>query len=76
MGAVEDGVRETLRQEGIKEPSTALELLAIQIAKTLDSSPEDKVIAGLSRELRLTLEAVHYQPRNTKSFLDDLQARQ
>lgn len=61
--SIESGVRKTLSQQGIKEPSTALEMLAIQLAKALDERPDEKTLAAISRELRLTLDAVRNQPK-------------
>lgn len=61
--SVEDGVRETLKREGVKTPSTALEILAIEQARKIDNLADEKNLAPLSRELRLTLESIHYQAK-------------
>ena len=60
--SIESGVRKTLRQQQIEAPSTALEMLAIQLAQALDGKPDERTIAAISRELRLTLDAIRAQP--------------
>jgi hypothetical protein len=76
MGDIETGVRQTLEALGITEPKTGLEMLAIQLARTLDSEPEKNTIAALSRELRLTLEQCARQPAPQGDRLDALISRQ
>lgn len=72
MGDVESGVRETFAELGIKEPRTAPEKLALYLANALDSCQDDKVKAGLSRELRLTLDDVRNQPRSSTDAIGTL----
>jgi hypothetical protein len=55
MGQIQQGVRKSLRDLGIIEPQTAIEMLAILIAEVLDDNPDDKTVAALSRELRSAL---------------------
>ena len=74
--SVESGVRETLAQLGINTPKTAPEVMAIYIARALDSAEKDEVKAGLSRELRLPLEDVKNQPQPSGDFLTGLESRQ
>lgn len=74
MGNIESGVRETLKREGIEIPTTALEMLAIELGNTLDHLLDEKNKAGLSRELRLTLEGIHYQPKPADDAVDRLAA--
>ena len=62
MGPVAQGVHETLLDYGIKEPRTALEMLAIDLANALDNLRYAKDQAPLSHELRMVLEAVANQP--------------
>ena len=76
MGEIEAGVRESLSREGIKNPSTAPELLAIELAKRLDNGVDDRSLAGISRELRLTLEEVRVQPRPATDEVSELIGRQ
>jgi hypothetical protein len=61
MGPIEQGVMASLLACGVKEPHSALEHLAIELARTLDKGVEDKTFASLSRELRLTLKEVEQQ---------------
>ena len=73
MGPVESGVRTTLTELGILEPTTALECLAIHLAHTLDTSVEEKNVASVSRELRLTLEKIESRADGTnKDELDEI----
>jgi hypothetical protein len=67
MGTIEAGVRKTLKQLGVSEPVTALECLAIELASTLDNGVDEKTMAALSRELRLTIEQVGQQSGNADS---------
>lgn len=55
MGHVTTGVRRDLRLTGNAEPRTALESVALALATQIDDRPDDKTLAALSRELRLTL---------------------
>jgi hypothetical protein len=75
LATVESGVLKTLKSLGIDEPSTALEIDAILLARTLDNctSVEDKkLIASLSRELRLTLVDIADQPQPKDDRVADL----
>lgn len=58
MNAIEKGVRQDIERLKIQEPYPALVNLAIEIARTLDDGVEEKNLASLSRELRLTLEQI------------------
>lgn len=76
-GQVEQGVRTTLTEWGILEPTGAWEVMAINLAQVLDGTnatfkmsgdakygKDDKVaVASVNRELRLTLEKVEIMPR-------------
>jgi hypothetical protein len=75
-GTVEAGVRKSLRTLGIKTPGTALELLAITLARALDSEPAENNIAALSRELRLTLEQCAEQPSPSDDAVERLVKKQ
>jgi hypothetical protein len=71
-GQVEQGVRTTMTEWGILEPTGAWEVMAINLAQVLDGTnstfkmsgdakygKDDKVaVASVNRELRLTLEKV------------------
>jgi hypothetical protein len=61
---------------GITEPHTALEMLAILIASVLDNDPDEKTVAPLSRELRLTLEKCNDQPTPTSDPVEAIIERQ
>jgi len=74
--SVEAGVRKSLRTLGIKTPSTALELLAVTLARALDSEPAENNIAALSRELRLTLTQVAEQPSPSNDAVGTIIDRQ
>lgn len=74
MGDVESGVLETLKREGIKTPTTALEMLAIKLARRLDHLADERNLAPLSHQLRLTLENIHYQPKPADDAVDTLAA--
>lgn len=76
MGQIQQGVRESLRDLGITEPRTAIERLAILIAEVLDSDPDDKTVAALSRELRLTLEKCADQPAPESDPVEEIISRQ
>ena len=77
MGTVESGVRKSLLSLGIKEPATALEMLAIQLAIALDNEPAENNIAALSRELILTLKQCEDQPTpNTDPVQDIIDGRE
>lgn len=72
VGQVEQGVRTTLTEWGILEPTGAWEVMAINLAQVLDGTnstfkvseepkygKDDKVaVASINRELRLTLEKI------------------
>jgi hypothetical protein len=75
LGTIEAGVRETLRREGIENPSTAYELLAIFHAKRLDNIADEKNQAGISREMRLCLEEIRHQPKQTNDPVGALASR-
>ena len=75
-GTVEAGVRKSLRTLGIRTPRTALEMLAITLARALDNEPAENNIAALSRELRLTLEQVADQPTPSDDAVDRLVKKQ
>jgi hypothetical protein len=76
MGQIEQGVRKSLRDLGITEPQTAIEMLAILIGKVLDDSPDDKTVAALSRELRLTLDKCADQPASESNPVEEIIKRQ
>ena len=71
-GQVEQGVRTTMTEWGILEPTGAWEVMAINLAQVLDGTnstfkmsgdskygKDDKVaVASVNRELRITLEKV------------------
>ena len=76
MGDIQQGVRESLRDLGITEPRTAVEKLAILIAEVLDNEPDEKTVAALSRELRLTLDKCADQPARTDSPVEEIIRRQ
>jgi hypothetical protein len=77
VGQVEQGVRTTLTEWGILEPTGAWEVMAINLAQVLDGTnatfkmsgdakygKDDKVaVASVNRELRLTLEKIEAMPR-------------
>jgi hypothetical protein len=87
VGPVEFGVRTTFTEWGILEPTTAWEMMAINLAQILDGtnktfkldeSPkygkDDKVaVASINRELRLTLEKIEQTPRQTASDHEQLE---
>jgi len=75
MGAVESGVRTTLTELGILEPTTALECLAVHLANTLDNAEDEKNVAAVSRELRLTLEKIESRAGTNKDELDDIASK-
>jgi hypothetical protein len=76
MGPIGQGVRESLRDLGIAEPRTAIERLAILIAEVLDTKPDDKTVAALSRELRLTLDKCADQPVSENDPVEEIIRRQ
>lgn len=76
MPSIEDGVIETLKREGITDPKTAPELLAIYLARALDDPKDDKERVGLARELRQTLEDIRTQPRENNDAVGALIDRQ
>jgi hypothetical protein len=76
MGQIQQGVRKSLRDLGIIEPQTAIEMLAILIAEVLDDNPDDKTVAALSRELRLTLEKCADQPAPENNPVEEIIKRQ
>ena len=87
MGQVEAGVRLTLTEWGILEPIGAWEVMAINLAQVLDGTnttfkvsdvpkygKDDKVaVASINRELRLTLEKIESQPRETAANSESLE---
>jgi len=82
MGPVEQGVRTTLTELGILEPTSVYECLAVTLAQIMDgTSPvyqadKDKTgISSISRELRLTLERIEAQPRSKQDELDEIADR-
>ena len=75
MGDIETGVRRDLRKLAITEPATALEFMAIMLAQLLDKGVDAKEAIGLSRELRLTLEAVAEQPTPTRDVTEEIAGR-
>lgn len=80
IGPVEQGVRTTLTEWGILEPTSAWEMMAINLAQVLDGTSntfkmdetpkygkDDKgAVASINRELRLTMEHIENQPRKVK----------
>jgi hypothetical protein len=72
MGDNERALYETFKREGIEKPSTSLEMLAVTLAKRLDNVVDERNLPPLSRELRLTLEQIHYQPQPKEDFVDAL----
>ena len=72
MGNIESGVRLSLRNMNIGKPATALEMLAIELAKRLDKGVNDQSLAAVSQQLRLTLEQCATQPRPASSDIDSL----
>lgn len=86
IGPVEQGVRTTLTEWGILEPSTAWEMMAVNLAQILDGtnntfkmdeSPkygkDDKVaVASINRELRLTLEKIEATAPSVKDEQDEI----
>ena len=75
MGDIESGVRRDLRKLDITEPVTALEFMAIMLAQLLDHGVDAREAIGLSRELRLTLEAVAEQPTPTRDITEEIADR-
>jgi|SRR5690242_10692768 len=87
VGQVEQGVRTTLTEWGILEPTGAWEVMAINLAQVLDGTnstfkvseepkygKDDKVaVASINRELRLTLEKIESQPRETAANAESLE---
>lgn len=72
-GSIEAGVRESMADIGIKEPRTARELLAIELAHRLDSGVDDRSLAGITAQLLKVLDEVEMQPRkNSESKVDRL----
>ena len=68
MGPVEQGLRTSLTELGILEPTTVYECLAVTLAQIMDGTSDvyqadrDKTgISSISRELRLTLERIEIQ---------------
>jgi hypothetical protein len=58
-GNVESGVRADLAKLDIAEPRSALDFLAIALAASIDRGDDERSVASLARELRLTLAAIH-----------------
>ena len=75
MGPVETGVRASLRAYGVEKPRTALDVLAVTLARVLDGSPAEVTVAALSRELRLILAQVADQPPAEDDPVASLAAR-
>jgi hypothetical protein len=69
----EDSLRLTFTKLGILEPVEALEVHALELARTLDAGVDDKALASVSREYRLTLEKIESQPRETPSDADRIE---
>lgn len=71
MGPVEQGVRKTLADYGIKEPQTAVECLAVRLGNTLDNLRFTKDEAPIAQQLRLTLDECKEQPHARSPVTDD-----
>lgn len=73
MGPIEQAVRKACRDRE-QEP---LAEMAFQLSRTLDLGVEDKAVAGLNRELRLTLDALGVAVTGTKEagVADELRAQ-
>jgi hypothetical protein len=67
LGNIESGVYVVFERLGIKEPKTALEWQAIDIAQRLDKGVDEHVLASVHRELRLILDGLATQPHATAS---------
>jgi hypothetical protein len=85
VGPIEAGVNADLRKLGILEASSALETTALALARILDGPSavcpacelplpvaDARSAAGLSRELRLTMEAIASQPEPNQDDVEKL----
>jgi hypothetical protein len=73
---VASGVLEIFTQNGITEPKTAFELLALELADRIDRGVDDRSLAGISAQLTRTIEQVLLQPSPKASNVDEIIERQ
>ena len=74
-GSVEAGVYVSFAALGILEPTTALECLAVRLAKAIDSAKYAKDLPPLSMQLRQTLIEVAEQPAPTTDAVEEMADR-
>jgi len=70
--SVESGVLVVFRQHGITDPETAYELLALELARRIDRGIDDRSLAAVTAQLRLTIQDVLTQPSPKASGIDKL----
>lgn len=75
MGEVEQGVYTTLKALGISEPTTAVEALAVTLARAIDSAQYAKDVAPLAARLTDVLDRVANQPAPTHDAVQDMEER-
>jgi hypothetical protein len=77
MGPVERGTRREIRKVPVEHRTGGLAALAVILSRFMDSNPDPKELAALSRELRATLAdlAKLEAPGAKGGTVDDLNAR-
>lgn len=70
--SVEEGVYTTFGELKIKEPTTAVEMLAIRLAQAIDAARYAKDLPPLAAQLRQTLEDVANQTKPEKSGIEQM----
>ena len=75
MGEVEQGVYTTLKALGIDAPTTALETLAVTLARSIDTVRYAKDLAPLVARLTDVLDRVANQPSPVHDAVKDMEER-
>jgi len=73
--SVEAGVYVTFATLGILEPTTALECLAVRLARAIDAAKYAKDLPPLSMQLRQTMMEVAQQPAPTTDAVETMAER-
>jgi hypothetical protein len=74
--SVVDGVTASFKEMGIDTPTTASEMMAMNLAEQLDNGVDEKNLAGINRELRLTMDEIKANhPGNYDDAVDRLANR-
>lgn len=75
MGKVESGVYITFKANGITEPTTAVECLAVRLAEAIDSCKYAKDLPPLAARLTEVMDRVVAQPTPVKDNVEEMAGR-